>query len=38
METKLKDIEEKLNTNFDFFNDKTFKEVIINFEFIFLIL
>ncbi|RIB14404.1 hypothetical protein C2G38_2195255 [Gigaspora rosea] len=29
METRLKDIEEKLNSNFDFSNDKTFKEDVI---------
>ena len=38
METRLKDIEEKLESNFDFSNDKSFKEVIINFQLIFLIL
>jgi hypothetical protein len=38
METRLKDIEEKLDSNFDFSNDKTFKEVIIKFQFIILIL
>ena len=38
METRLKDIEKKLDSNFDFSNDKTFKEVIIKFQFIFLIL
>ena len=38
METRLKDIEEKLDNNFDFSNDKTFKEVIIKFYYIILIL